>query len=96
LSYRLSIEAQFDLDEIYDFGKARFGSARADDYYWALQKTFALIAEYPELAAERREFRTRVRVLPHDAHIVIYQVLEDEIVIVRVCNAKEDWQSLFQ
>jgi toxin ParE1/3/4 len=93
MMFRLSVEASNDLDQIYDQGAWSFGIQIADDYSLKLEKTFELIAQYPNIARERPEFRQAIRVHPFGRHIIIYTIELDHVLIVRVRHSREDWQS---
>ena len=47
MSYKLSLEAQDDLEQIYRRGIVEFGEHQADKYYDALFDRFEELAEYP-------------------------------------------------
>ncbi|MFH6783095.1 MULTISPECIES: type II toxin-antitoxin system RelE/ParE family toxin [Methylobacterium] len=46
------------------------------------------------MAGERRELRPPVRLHPYGAHLIVYAVERDDILIVRVLHGRQDWESL--
>jgi len=59
-----------------------------------LFKTLDLIASTPRIARERDEISPPIRIHPFKAHLIIYQIENDEAVfIIRIRHAFEDWIS---
>lgn len=93
MTYRLTEEAEDDLAEIYADGELTFGEAAASAYIEGLYQIFALLSKFPQIARERRELPTSVRIHPYGAHLIVYRTQADEsVIIVRVRHAHEDWQ----
>lgn len=63
-SYNISDKAQADLIRIHQHGMQYFGTARADDYYWAFFEQFEKIVAHPHLypAVERIPIQTIIAV----------------------------------
>jgi toxin ParE1/3/4 len=90
----LTRAAADDLTAIFLEGIGQFGLPQADAYHEGLSAIFAFLAEYPHAARLREEISPPVRVHPYKAHLVIYDVGdEDEVVILRVRHCREDWMS---
>lgn len=89
--YRLSRRAARDLERLLQDGEAKFGAERAIGYFDALVDTFEKIANAPYVNRARMEFAPPARVAHFRAHIVLYQVLPDGVLIVRVRHGREDW-----
>lgn len=93
--FRLTRAAADDLITIFLEGIEQFGLPQADTYHEALSAIFAFLADYPQAARLREEISPPVRVHPYKAHLVIYDVGdEDEVIILRVRHGREDWMSL--
>jgi len=90
--YRLTRAAAEDLAGIFLDGLDRFGLAQAGKYHDGLEAAFAFLGEYPRAARLRHEIDPPVRAHPYKAHLIIYDVEEDGIVILRVRHGREDWQ----
>ena len=94
MSYQLTNEAAQDLEAILLDGMGRFGVSVAIDYHQKLFQVFSLLAQFPEMSRERVELLPPVRVNPVGSHIIIYQLqANQDILIVRVRHAHEDWLS---
>jgi toxin ParE1/3/4 len=83
--------AQGDIDLIYLSGKERFGEEAALSYVEGLLKLYELLALHPEMARERSDVKPPVRIHPHEAHLVIYRGVENELRISRVLPSRSDW-----
>lgn len=93
-SYQLTRAASDDLVAIYLYGLERFGPAQADGYHDGLEATFNFLGEYPRAAREREEIRSPVRIYPYKAHLIVYELgPNDNVLILRVRHAREDWLS---
>lgn len=91
---RKTRKADDDLIDLYLWGAARFGTARAEAYHAALADCFDLIGAFPRLGVERADFDPPVRIHRHAAHLVVYRVEVDHVLIVRVLHGRQDWQAL--
>lgn len=92
MPYRLTHRAAEDIEELYSFGAEQFGVDQADSYHALLERTFEFLAQNPFAARKRLELSPPVRIHPLQSHLVIYQIRDDNsILIVRVRHAHEDW-----
>jgi toxin ParE1/3/4 len=92
---RISLAARQDLSTIYRHGVEAFGQRQADRYIDGLLDTLDLLADFPEMARVRDSLNPPARVHGHLRHVIVYDLLADEIVlIVRIRHALEDWQGL--
>lgn len=69
---------------------------QAETYLQGLGATFRLLREFPELARERDEIVPPVRIHPYRSHLIVYQVSEDAVEVIRVLHGRQDWQALLQ
>ena len=91
MGYRLSVAARQDVIDIFLRSEEMFGEAQAARYHADLHATFAFLGDNPGAARVRREFEPEVRVHPHKAHVIVYVVDDDEVLIVRIRHGREDW-----
>lgn len=92
--FRLTRAAAEDLTGIFLQGIEQFGLPQADTYHEGLSAIFEFLADYPQAARLREEISPPVRVHPYKAHLVIYDVGdEDKVIILRVRHGREDWIS---
>jgi len=90
-AYTLSAIAEEDLIQIYVDGATSFGLEQAQHYYRKLFKTFQFLAENPLAAPIRPELAHDIRVHPVALHLVIYTARPQDILILRIRHAREDW-----
>lgn len=92
--FRLTRVAADDLTAIFLEGIEQFGLPQADAYHEGLSAIFGFLADYPHAARLREEISPPVRVHPYKAHLVVYDVGdENEVIILRVRHGREDWIS---
>lgn len=88
---RLSRRAGRDLDDIYNFGLDRWGEEQAESYLGGFWQTAAFIEEFPLAVRVREEVDPPIRGYRYKAHLILYDVNGDHVVIQRVANARSDW-----
>jgi len=88
--YELSLPAESDLEDIYDFTSDRFGVSQAVDYLRGLDELFDSLCEQPHLGRPRNEVRHGVRSITYVSHVVFYRIIGRRIWIVRVLHASRD------
>ena len=92
MTVKLARKAQDDLLAIFLQGVERFGPMQAEAYLRDLDHVFDLLGAHPDLGRLRTEIAPPVRVHPHGAHIIIYEPDgADDVIILRVRHAAEDW-----
>lgn len=91
--YRLRPAARRDLERIWIDTAATWGEPQAERYIRDMTKAFALLVKHPEMARERDELTPPMRVKRSGSHLVLYQIAEDHIDIIRIRHAREDWMS---
>ena len=93
VGYRLGLAARQDVITIYLSSEEMFGEAQADRYLAGLRSTFDFLASNPRSARERREFEPPVRIHRYRAHVIVYAVDDEGVLIIRVRHGHEDWVS---
>ena len=94
--YELSRAADQDIEEIFDYSSAKFGSDQAMEYVAAFEPLFKELVANPELGRARDEIRTGLRSMPKASHVVFYRILADRIRIVRVLHGSRDIPNFLQ
>ncbi|MDH4320993.1 MAG: type II toxin-antitoxin system RelE/ParE family toxin [Desulfobulbaceae bacterium] len=93
MSFRLTSKAADDIVAIFQDGARLFGGEQAERYHLGLAQVFALLAENPEMARERKEITPPVRIHPYGAHLIVYLVEQNrDVLIVRVRHGHEEWR----
>lgn len=90
--YKLTKNADSDLIELYIYGYQQFGEKQAEQYFSELEKCFQLLSETPLICRERIEFNPPVRIHNHGAHIIIYIIKTDHILVTRILSSNMDIQ----
>lgn len=94
MSYRFSGKAEDDIISVYLDGVRDFGVAQAERYHKELEQVFGILAGNPYLARMRGELTPPVRIHPHGSHLIVYHVEDNEdVLILRIRHAREDWVS---
>ena len=91
---RLTPAARRDLEAIWDFTAGRWSVAQAETYLRGLSALFGTLAAFPEVGRERREITPPVRLHPYRAHLVVYRVETDQLLIIRVLHGRQNWPAL--
>ncbi len=90
MQHRLSSQAVQDVARLYRKSILGFGKRHADTYLQQLESTFLRIAESPEAAPLRKEYRGEVRIRRFEAHHILYRVEPDHVLIIRVLRGRQD------
>ena len=90
--YRLTNAAAEDVAAIFVRGAAEYGLAQAEKYHAGLERIFEFLAANPRAARERDEFSPPVRLHPFGVHIVVYRIVGEDILVVRVLHERQDWE----
>lgn len=93
MSYRLTREADRDIEAILEDGIDRFGHARAVGYIRGLERAFEDLAAFPRMAQERTEAKPAVRLRPYGSHLILYRLEGDDVLVLRVRHGREDWRN---
>jgi toxin ParE1/3/4 len=91
MRYRTTERAEEDIIDAYVRGARDFGEAQAERYHAGLMRALEFVATNPLAARERAEYTPPVRMHFYEAHVVVYVLKEDHILIVRVLHGHQDW-----
>lgn len=92
MTYKTTRQADQDIIDAYVHGVQEFGTDQAERYHQGLIATFELLSANPRLARERTEFVPPVRIHPYGAHLIVYTLRDDGVLIVRVLHGRQDWE----
>ena len=87
---KYSSKAYRDLVEMKQFGILNFGRVHADAYQAKIKKALKRIGMYPEGARIREELAMPVRILPVGSHLIVYELQDGLVVIVRVLHGSQN------
>lgn len=82
--YKLSVEAERDLEGIYLTGLLEFGARQADLYFEGLVPRFDQIASTPMMYADVSHLRAGYRRSVYNAHAIYYQIAPAHVFVVRI------------
>lgn len=88
--YELSIEADFDLEDIFDYTEENHSIQQAIKYLNDLDYIFNQLVNNPEIGRKRNEIKVDLLSITEQEHIIFYRVLENHIRIVRVLHGSKD------
>jgi toxin ParE1/3/4 len=95
MGYRLSADADRDIEGMFADGIVAFGMDAAWEYRGRLYRTLDLLAENPRMGAARRGSRTKARVHPFGAHVILYREVRGGILVLRIRPQRENWVHFF-
>ena len=95
MDYELSIEADKDLEDIFDYTYNQFGADQAFKYVQAFDTCFSDLCKTPLMGRARTEIRQGLRSYLRESHIVFYRVIDKRIRIVRILHGSRDLPRFF-
>jgi len=95
LRYILSVEADQDLEAIFDYTEKEFGFNQAVKYLTALEIVFNHLVNNPTLGRKRDGIKKGLFSISEQEHIVFYRLLTTKISIVRVLHGSRDLPNYF-
>jgi len=94
MAWRTTKDADADLSEIGLSGAIAFGMPQSRRYVMRLIDMFETLAAHPEMARERQASRQIVRLMPCEAHHILYLISDGDVIILRVLHHLQDWFEL--
>ena len=96
--FNVSVTAQKDLDDLWDYYAEAESEAVADRIVDRLYRNFQLLAEYPYMARQRPEYSPDMRGynVPGTPYVVFYYPADAGIEIARVVHGRRDLGRLFR
>lgn len=89
-TYRLSLEADQDLEDVFDYTLREFGIDQAIAYVNGFEAIFMSLAANTELGRKRDDVRKDLRSFVKGSHTIFYRILKNRIYIVRVLHGSRD------
>jgi toxin ParE1/3/4 len=91
MAYRLSRDAEMDLDEIWMHVAENSGAIEIDQrLIESITTRFDILSAYPELGRARDELREELRSHPVENYIIFYRIADDDVLILRVLYGRRD------
>ncbi len=95
MRYELSLEADRDLEDIFDHTYGELGVAQAAQYVSSFDDVLEALAANPHMGRTRDEVRAGLRSVVKEHHVVFYRLLDDRIRIVRILHGSRDLPRYF-
>lgn len=89
-SFKLTPEADSDLDAIFEYGIDTFGVERAIAYIQTIENRFEQLSENPRLYAEVSEVRSGYRRSICGVHSIYYRITADDTVEIIAIIGRQD------
>lgn len=86
MNYRLTRQAKSDIKAIYRYNVEYFGEGQAQEYLEGLEYSFDLLTDNPNMG---RLFDENTRRYVYKSHLVYYEIKEEQLVIIRLRNARQ-------
>lgn len=88
-TYKLSLEAEANLEDIYYSGVVAFGLVQADGYFDGLVERFRRIADAPSMYPQVPHIREGYRRSVYGAHAIYYRIAAGHVFIVRIIKNQD-------
>jgi toxin ParE1/3/4 len=85
-----SAESRRDLRAIARFGAKKFGEIQSKAYAELLAQSLRILQSSPHLAVVKPGYHRPIRVHPVGAHLIVYELRETEICVVRVLHGHQN------
>ncbi len=92
--YIIAPSASRDLNQIADYFLSRNLEA-GEKLFKEFNKKCENLANFPKIGRSYDHIRLSLRGLPLNGYIIIYQVIDDGVEILRVVSGRQDLKSLF-
>ncbi len=94
--YKLSLAADGDLNDIFDYSEIEFGFEQAVKYISEFEDVLNRLVANPEQGRRRNEIKPGLRSYPNDSHVIFYRIMKDHLRVVRVLHEKRDYSRLIK
>ena len=91
---RLSPQAQKDLRDIWLYGVDKWSREHANAYVNSLRHSIEMIGSRPRMGRELKNIKPPVRVHTSGQHVIVYQIVDDHVEVIRIPASRQDWQTL--
>ncbi|KHQ51604.1 type II toxin-antitoxin system RelE/ParE family toxin [Mameliella alba] len=90
--YRLTPAAEADMTDIWTYTAAAWSADQADLYLRGLDEKLGILCQTPHIARERLEIVPPVRLHSYGSHLIIFQVEDDHLAVLRIVHSRQNWQ----
>ncbi|MEB3214665.1 MAG: type II toxin-antitoxin system RelE/ParE family toxin [Nostocales cyanobacterium 94392] len=93
-NYIISPSATRDLNQIADYFLTH-NLETGEKLFKEFNKKCKNLANFPQMGRSYAHIKPSLRGLPLDGYIIIYQIIDDRVEILRVVSGRQDLESLF-
>lgn len=93
MAYAISARAAEDIYWLYESGKRQFGERSANLYQALLRDAVEFAAEHPAASPVRDFPSGAVRVRYFGSHLIVYEIDDPDILVLRVFHQLQDWEN---
>ena len=90
ITYRISIHAEKDIDDIYAYSLLNYGLSQADEYLVSLYGCFDMLTTHPYIGTEVNEVLEGAYRHIHKEHVIYYELSLKPLLILRVLGGRQD------
>jgi toxin ParE1/3/4 len=90
--YNLSVKAEIDLAELYEFGIHKFGLLQAQKYFLEMHDVFQVLNENVDLGRDASEYIEDLKRFAFKSHTLFYMHTTRGIFILRVLSQRTDYE----
>lgn len=88
--YVLSQESDNDIENIFEYGEFKFGTAQAIEYLIGMTNHLEAIAKNPDIGIERKEIKDALFSFPYKSHVIFYRKMSGYVRIIRILYGGRD------
>ncbi|MGK7926879.1 MAG: type II toxin-antitoxin system RelE/ParE family toxin [Spirulina sp.] len=93
--YIITLSASRDLTEITNYFASR-NIDKGEELLATFNKKCKQLIKFPQMGRSYEEVRPNLRGLPLNGYIILYQITEDLLEILRVVHGSRDLENLFE
>ena len=92
--YRIALSASKDLDQISQYFLSQNVEA-GDRLFQEFNRKCRNLVEFPNLGRSYEEILPSLRGIPLNGYIIFYEVIGDDVTILRIVSGRQNLQELF-
>jgi toxin ParE1/3/4 len=96
MRYRVSADAEQDLEEIFLYWAKRVSLATADRVIDSITERFWLIGEHPEAGRRANDIAPGVKCFPAGKYLIYYRKVRSRVDILRIFHGARNQRSAFK
>ena len=89
MTYQTDVDAEADLDGIYEYSLLNHGLQQADRYFVSLYGCFEMLATHPLVGQDVGHILKGARRHTHKEHVIYYEP-SDPLLILRILGVNQD------